>query len=103
MPFIPPKTLISEIFAIGTTFVSANITLQFIGTLKFEITADATSPSPRWDEVALVSGVESSQIFTVSGNNVQYRIIGNAGVIIQPTTDDFGDFAEPGIKIQLVQ
>ena len=102
-PFTPPKTLISEKISKGTVFTSVKITIQFTGTFKFEITANAENASPTWDEVSLTSNIEATQTFTVSGSVVQYRIIGNVGAVIQTTKTISEKFDKPGIKIELIQ
>jgi len=75
-----PKTLISKEVDKGTTYTKVKATVTFTGNINFSVTADGDATTPTWNEITLVSGVESSDTtFTVSGDCVKYRIVGIPG------------------------
>ena len=83
MVIVIPKTLISKEVDKGTTYTKVKVTVIFTGNINFSITANGDASTPTWNEITLVSGVESAETtFTVSGDSVKYRIIGSAGAVV---------------------
>jgi len=99
MPFILPKTCVSDSIFQGGDIYKVDITIYFTGTIDFEITADASDGTPTWEKVSLISGVLTSHTFTVSGDNVKYRIVSMGGVI-SAQQDSNDQWVAPGISIK---
>lgn len=94
-----PKVLFTNSIQYGMTVSSVYVTVQYTGTIQFQITADGGN---NWEEIILVSGTRTLHNFSTTGTDLRFMAIGDSGAKIITSKDSNGSFNLPGIKIEIV-
>ena len=98
--------LLSDIIAYEPASSLLNVTsvivsVNFSGSIVFDITGNSNDTTPTWDTITLIPNTPTTKVLTVPGKSVQYRILGFPGTNISSIKNSVGNIVTPAISITL--